>query len=68
MVAVRSAEQRLEVARIRLNNAMIERKTQEKLKEKAWESYLLEFDAEERKIAEEITGFNYSSNPGREDA
>jgi flagellar FliJ protein len=67
MAAVRSAEQRLEVARIRLNNAMIERKTQERLKEKAWESYLLEYDAEERKAAEELTGYNYSSNTGKED-
>lgn len=63
-VAVRNAEQRLEVARIRLNNTMVERKTQEKLKEKAWENYLLEFEAEERKEVDELNSFKYS-NPMR---
>jgi flagellar FliJ protein len=52
-VAVKNAAQRLEVARIRLNDAMVERKTQEKLKDKAWENYLLEFEAEERKEVDE---------------
>lgn len=66
--AVRNAAQRLEVAGIRLNNAMVERKTQEKLKEKAWENYLLEFDAEERKAVDELNSFNYSNpTPGKED-
>jgi flagellar FliJ protein len=59
--AVRNAAQRLEVARIRLNEAMVERKTQEKLKEKAWEEYLLEFDAEERKEVDELNSFQYSN-------
>lgn len=68
IAAVRNAAQRLEVARIRLSNAMVERKTQEKLKEKAWEEYLLEFDAEERKAVDELNSFNYSnSTPGKED-
>ena len=58
---VKNAEQRLEVARIRLNQAMIERKTQEKLKEKAWEEYLLEFEAEERKEVDELNSFQYSN-------
>ncbi len=61
MTVVKNAEQRLEVARIRLNNAMVERKTQEKLKEKAWENYLLEFDAEERKEVDELNSFQYSN-------
>ncbi len=59
--AVKNAEQRLEVARIRLNHAMVERKTQERLKEKAWENYLLEFDAEERKEVDELNSFQYSN-------
>lgn len=59
--AVRNAAQRLEVVRIRLNDAMVERKTQEKLKEKAWEEYLLEFDAEERKEVDELNSFQYSN-------
>ena len=60
-IAVRNATQRLEVARIRLSDAMVERKTQEKLKEKAWDSYLLEFEAEERKETDQLNSFHYSS-------
>jgi flagellar FliJ protein len=60
-VAVKNAAGRLEVARIRLNDAMVERKTQEKLKEKAWDNYLLEFEAEERKEIDELNSFHYSS-------
>lgn len=59
--AVRNAEHRLEIARIRLNNAMIERKTQEKLKEKAFEEYMLEYDAEERKEVDELNSFHYNN-------
>lgn len=59
--AVKNAAHRLEIARIRLNNAMVERKTQEKLKEKAWEEYMQEFDAEERKEIDELNSFHYSN-------
>lgn len=58
--AVKNAAHRLEIARIRLNDAMIERKTQERLKDKAWEEYMLVFDAEERKEVDELNSFNYS--------
>lgn len=58
--AVKNAAHRLEIARIRLSDAMVERKTQERLKEKAFEAYLLEFDAEERKEVDELNSFNYS--------
>jgi flagellar FliJ protein len=57
---VKNAAHRLEIARIRLNDAMIERKTQERLKEKAWDAYMLEFDAEEQKEVDELNSFNYS--------
>jgi flagellar FliJ protein len=40
---------------------MVERKTQEKLKEKAWEEYLLEYEADERKEVDELTSFQYSN-------
>ena len=60
MTAVKNAAHRLEVARIRLNDAMIERKTQERLKEKAFEEYMLEFDAEERKETDELNSYRYS--------
>jgi flagellar FliJ protein len=57
---VKNAAHRLEIARIRLSDAMVERKTQERLKEKAWEEYILEFDAEEQKEVDELNSFNYS--------
>lgn len=59
--AVKNAAHRLEVARIRLNSAMVDRKTQERLKEKAFEDYLLEFDSEERKEVDELNSFQYSN-------
>lgn len=58
---VYAAEQRLEVARIRLNDAMVERKTQEKLKEKAWQEYIEEYEAQEQKTIDELNSFNYGS-------
>lgn len=58
---VKNAQARLEAARIRLNHAIMERKTQEKLKGKAWDTYLSEFDAEERKEIDELNSFHYSS-------
>ena len=60
IVVVRAATQRLEVARIRMKDAMIERKAQEKLKEKAWQKYMIEFEAEEQKEIDERNSFNYS--------
>lgn len=58
---IRNAEQRVEVARIRLQNSMVERKTQEKLKEKAFDEYRLEFNYEERKEIDELNSFQYSN-------
>ncbi len=60
-VVVKTAAQRLEIARIRLNDAMIERKTQEKLKEKAWQEYLMEVAAEEQKEIDERNSFKYNN-------
>ncbi len=61
ITVVRNAAHRLEVARIRLSDAMVGRKTQERLKEKAFEEYIQEFDAEERKEVDELNSFNYNS-------
>ena len=59
-VVVRAAAQRLEIARIRLEEAMIERKTQEKLKEKAWQEYMMEYEAEEQKDIDQRNSFTFS--------
>lgn len=61
LVVVRTATQRLEIARIRLDDAMIERRTQEKLKEKAWQEYIMEVNAEEQKEIDEHNSFKYNS-------
>lgn len=60
-IVVKTAAQRLEIARIRLNDAMIERKAQEKLKEKAWQEYMMEATAEEQKEIDERNSFNYNT-------
>ncbi len=58
-IVVKNAAHRLEVSRIRLNDAIAERKTQDRLKEKAFEEYMLEFDAEERKEVDELNSFRF---------
>lgn len=60
-LVVKEAEKRLETARIKLQNAMEERKTQDKLKQNAFETYMLEYEAEERKEADELNSFRYSN-------
>lgn len=57
---VKNAAHRLEISRIRLSDSMVERKTQERLKEKAFVEYMLELDAEEQKEVDELNSFNYS--------
>lgn len=60
-VEVKKAEQQLEAARIRLNDAMVERKTHENLKEKAFEAFMLEYEAEQRKEIDELVSFQYNN-------
>lgn len=67
MVMVNKAEQALELARKRLEFAMVERKTQERLREKAFENYRLEFDAQERKEIDELVSFTYGGKIKAED-
>lgn len=61
-IAVRSARQELELARAKLKEAMVERKTHEKMKEKAFEAFKVEVALEERKEVDELTSFKYGSN------
>lgn len=58
---VRKAERHLEVARNRLEEAMKERKTLEKLKEDAFEEYKKEYEVEERKEVDELISFRHKS-------
>lgn len=58
---VQKAEQNVEAAMHRLREAMTERKTQEKLKENAFQSYLADLNAEERKEVDELVSFQYGT-------
>lgn len=55
------AEHNEETARINLQEAMIERKTHDKLKEKAKEEYMYEYEAWQQKEIDEITSYRYGN-------
>ena len=57
--AVLRAERILDEARMRLQTAMQESKTQEKLKERAFEDFLRELGAQEAKEVDELTSYTY---------
>lgn len=56
---VRKAEMAVRAAEERLINSMTERKTQERLRENAFEEYKQELNAEEQKEVDERTSFQY---------
>ena len=58
-IQVRMAEKKLEEMRIRMQKAMQERKTQELLKEKAFEEFLQEEKAAESKEIDQLTSYTY---------
>ncbi len=57
--AVVKAEQAVDLAMQRLRNAMIERKTHDKLRESAFDEYLKEYVGEEMKEIDELVSFQY---------
>lgn len=59
-VAVSKAERVVENARQALNAAMIERKTYEKLKEKEFENFKLEVNAQEKKEIDELVSYQFT--------
>lgn len=64
---VKKAEQNVENARMKLNEVMIDRKTHEKLREKAFEEFLIELGVEERKEIDELISFKYNKPVGSEE-
>ncbi len=56
---VAAAEKNLEQARIRLTEVMMERKTHETLKEKAFDAFLMEEKRQEGKEIDELTSYTY---------
>lgn len=59
-ISVKNAKMQVEAARIKLNEAMVERKIQEKLKENAFEEFKIEVNAEEKKEIDELVSYKYS--------
>ena len=60
LISVNSARQQVELARIKLNEAMVERKIHEKLKEKAFEDFKNDLKVEEQKEVDELVSFTYT--------
>lgn len=61
---VRYAEQKVEEARQKLEEVMKERKGQERLREKAFEQFVLEVNAAESKEVDELTSYTYGQKRG----
>ncbi len=59
LLQVQVAEKNMEAARLRLNQVMIERKTHEKLREKAFEQFRQELAYEENKAVDELVSYSY---------
>ncbi len=59
MMAVHVAEKQVEAARIKLNEMMIERKTFEKLRERAFEEFKQEVAYEENQAVNELVSYTY---------
>ncbi len=64
-MAVRRAEKQVELMRTRLNAIVMERKTIEKLREKRFEEYMQEYNAEERKQVDELISYRHG-NTGKD--
>ena len=61
MMEVHKAERALDAARAELNRVMMERKTHEKLKERAFEKFKEELKAEESKEIDQLVSFTYNA-------
>ena len=64
---IKRQEQQVKKARKKLDQAMQERKTYEKLKEKAFETFKVELNAAEQKEVDELVSFTHSNTTESED-
>lgn len=62
---IKLAEKNVEIARGRLNKVMVERKTQEILKEKAFQDFVHEVNEGEKKEVDELVSFTYNDTESR---
>lgn len=60
--AIERARREAELARIKLNEAMVDRKTHEKLREKAFDEFKLEVAEAESKEIDELVSFQFSKS------
>lgn len=65
MMQVHIAEKNVELARKRLNDVMVERKVQEKLREKAFEEFKVEVATKEAQEVDELTSFTYATREAK---
>ena len=63
-MVVSIARDKVELARRKLQVAMQERKTQEKLKENAFEEFKHELNSEESKEVDELVSYRFGSGSG----
>ena len=59
MFAVKRAQNALELERQKLDEARKERKTHERLKEKAFDEFKMELNAADNKANDELTSYTY---------
>ncbi|MBQ2744215.1 MAG: flagellar export protein FliJ [Lachnospiraceae bacterium] len=62
---IKLAQKNVDIARGRLNKVMVERKTQEVLKEKAFQEFVHEINESEKKEVDELVSFTYNDSEGR---
>lgn len=62
LIEIRVAEKNLEIARVRLSEAVKDRKTHEKLREKSFEEFLVELSDEEKKEIDELVSYRFSAS------
>ena len=58
---IKLAQRNVDIARGRLNKVMVERKTQEVLKEKAFEEFVKDLNEVEKKEVDELVSFTYNN-------
>ncbi|MGN0401033.1 MAG: flagellar export protein FliJ [Acetatifactor sp.] len=61
---VSAAEKKLEQARVKLTEVMVERKTHETLRDKAFEQFLADEKRQEGKEVDELTSYTYGQRTG----
>lgn len=62
IIQIKKAEKDVELARRKLSEVMTDRKTHEKLREKAFEEFIAELESSEKKEIDELVSFKFNKN------